>query len=124
MLLMPLSRLPDLIKLIDGSGLVHITDECYQLFLSIERAICRHIQHHEIKDSEVFKNTEKIVTSDDSVSVCYLTGFSLRFCNKDSRSHILLWHRVIWQIAFFQIVQPFYFTLVFFTGGSQGFQAC
>jgi len=37
----------DWIKLIDHGGLVHVTDECYQLFISIEYAIRRCMQDRE-----------------------------------------------------------------------------
>ena len=62
----------DWIKLIDCGALVYVTNECFQVFLSIECAICRYVQHHETKDSEVFVNMEKIVISDNSVLIDWL----------------------------------------------------
>lgn len=56
------------IALIDRGGLVHVTDECFQLFLSMEGVIRRHLENTKVKNfSEVFKKMEKIINSDDSV---------------------------------------------------------
>ena len=46
---------------IDRGGLVHVTDDCFQLFLSLECAIRRHLKNNkDRKADEIFKNMEKI----------------------------------------------------------------
>ena len=52
---------------IDRGGLVHVTDECFQIFLSMECAIRRHLNNKERRADEIFKDMEKILSSDNSV---------------------------------------------------------
>ena len=53
------------ISLVDSGGLAHVTDDCFQLILSMECAIRRHLEKTNFGES--FKDMEKIVSSDDSV---------------------------------------------------------
>ena len=51
---------------VDRGGVVHVNDECFQLFLSMECAIRRHLENtKDRKGDEIFKNMENILSCDD-----------------------------------------------------------
>ena len=54
------------ISLIDRGGLVHVTNECFQLFLSMETVMRRHLECHETRTG-IFKNMESILLYDNGV---------------------------------------------------------
>ena len=57
------------IKLIDRGGLVHITEECHQLFVSIELITCHHIHIANVQsmDEQFREHLFNMITVDDDV---------------------------------------------------------
>lgn len=57
--------------MIDQGGLVHVTNECFQLFLSIETAMRKHLECYKA-GPELFKNMESTLLDDDGVMFDWL----------------------------------------------------
>ena len=57
------------VNMIDRGGLVHVTDACYQLFLSIEQAIRQELQLSKISsmDENFRKHLDNMLSNDDDV---------------------------------------------------------
>ena len=57
------------VNLIDRGGLVHVTEECHHLFLSIEFVVKHHINISNVKsmDDSFQSHIEKMIATDDDV---------------------------------------------------------
>ena len=57
------------IKLIDHGGLVHVTEECHQSFVSIELITCHHIHIANVQsmDEQFWEHLFNMITVDDDV---------------------------------------------------------
>ena len=62
-------------------GVVHVNDECFQLFLSMECPIRRHLENtKDRKGDEIFKNMENILSCDDVLFDWLMMKKNIRNC--------------------------------------------
>ena len=74
-------------NIIDRGGLVHVTDECYQLFLAVEHATRQqlHLDHITFMDDTFRKHLEDMLNSDDDV----LFGWTMIIGDETEKEHVL-----------------------------------
>jgi len=74
-------------NIIDRGGLVHVTDECYQLFLAVEHATWQqfHLDNITFMDDTFHKNLKDMLISVDDV----LFGWTMIMGDETEQEHVL-----------------------------------